>query len=222
MKTYWHFARTDENNKPYCGYGDGREIILGETLSVGGELELCHRGLHASERIFDALRYAPSYPSLMKVVPSGNIIYADDKIVARRRTPVAILSSSETNRIFDEFSRMCALSVAHLWDMPNVTRAYLETGDEAFKESANRAARMYVSNTAKGSEFSAINAAIWATYPEIIRDRWWSAAHSMISALIPEDTNISKRESEYKIIRERENVILTAMVESAMEKQKNS
>src|SRR5574343_98994 len=33
----------------------------------------------------------------------------------------------------DAFARWCALSVAHQWDMPDIMRRYLETGDETLR-----------------------------------------------------------------------------------------
>ena len=34
---YWHFVRVDEDGVPRLGYGDGREVKVGETLKVEGE-----------------------------------------------------------------------------------------------------------------------------------------------------------------------------------------
>jgi hypothetical protein len=55
MKTGWHFTRLDGR----LSYDDRRRVRLGETLTVEGELEVGARGLHFSERVVEALRYAP-------------------------------------------------------------------------------------------------------------------------------------------------------------------
>ena len=52
----WHFATAERRLR----YGDARPIVLGESHEVTGPVKLCLRGLHASERIIDALKYAPS------------------------------------------------------------------------------------------------------------------------------------------------------------------
>jgi hypothetical protein len=39
-----------------------------------------------------------------------------------------------------KFARCCALDVAHLWDMPAIVRAYLETGNETKRATAEAAA----------------------------------------------------------------------------------
>jgi len=48
---YWHFLP----NNGKLGRGDGRKVIVGETLRVDGAPVLCDHGLHASERIIDAI-----------------------------------------------------------------------------------------------------------------------------------------------------------------------
>ena len=41
---YWHFSAANKR----LGYGDGREVIAGKTLSVDGE-SCCEKGLHATQ-----------------------------------------------------------------------------------------------------------------------------------------------------------------------------
>jgi len=79
----WHFAASDRK----LGYGDGRLIVKGRTLKYTGKepIELCKRGLHGSERILDALYYAPG-EIICRVELSGDIIRGTDKIVATERT----------------------------------------------------------------------------------------------------------------------------------------
>lgn len=51
----WHFLRNDRRlqHSPYT------KVEVGQTLEVEPPLRLCSRGLHASVRAMDALRYAP-------------------------------------------------------------------------------------------------------------------------------------------------------------------
>lgn len=60
-----------------------------------------------------------------------------------------------------------ALSVAHLWDMPDVVRQYLETQDESIRIAAREAAQ------AAQTAWDAARAAAWATWAAA-----WAAAQA--------------------------------------------
>ena len=125
----WHFVGD--------ALRDGRPVPADNvTLKHTGKLKLCASGLHASERLIDALEYAPG-PILCRVQMGGTIKKDSDKLVARQRT---ILWRIDSTDVLQKFSRQCALDVAHLWDMPPVVRQYLETGDESVRATANAAA----------------------------------------------------------------------------------
>ena len=64
----WHFTTEDE----ILGFDDGRKIIVGEKHTVEPPIKLCKRGLHASERIIDALDYAPGPILLRGTFRGGN------------------------------------------------------------------------------------------------------------------------------------------------------
>jgi hypothetical protein len=70
---------------------DGRPIpAIGEPLVHEGAIEICCSGLHASERILDALAYAPTDSTWLHVVECDGVIDREnDKFVCRRRTIVA-------------------------------------------------------------------------------------------------------------------------------------
>lgn len=64
---------------------DGRAIpAIGEWLEHAGQLELCESGLHASERLLDALLYAPGL-TLHVVTLDGDVQCGSDKLAAQRR-----------------------------------------------------------------------------------------------------------------------------------------
>ena len=46
------------------------------------------------------------------------------------------MSVEQTEALLRDFARRCALSVAHLWEMPDYVRQYLETGDESMRLAA--------------------------------------------------------------------------------------
>lgn len=91
----WHFCSEDRR----LGYDDGREIIEGEMLRVEGEPALCQHGLHASERLIDALKYAPG-PILCRVELSDGIINGDDKAVALSRKTLWMFDATNALRDF--------------------------------------------------------------------------------------------------------------------------
>lgn len=97
---------------------------------------LCEWGFHASREAFDALRYGPG-PLLHRVEVRGEIQEGEDKLCGRSRR---ILATIDATALLRQFARECALSVAHIWNAPDVVRLYLETGDEALREEAGKAA----------------------------------------------------------------------------------
>ena len=135
----WHFSNTDK----ICRYGDGREIVPGQTLKVEGPVRMCERGLHACKNILDACDYAPG-PYIWWVELSGEVVHGSDKSVATERTAFWGYDATEVLRAF---SRKVALdAVLKYWDetkfgkFPEVTRRYLETGDESLRSAAESAA----------------------------------------------------------------------------------
>src|SRR5262245_56673756 len=103
--------------------GDGRAVIIGETLEVKPPIVPCKHGLHASVHPMDALQYAPG-PILYKVKLSGEIVAHDnDKHAASQRTA---LGRRDATQMLRSFARKMALSVIHLWDAPPIVREYLE------------------------------------------------------------------------------------------------
>jgi len=178
---YYHFAAVDTDGVPRLGYGDGREVRVGETLTVEGEPVLCSAGLHASKRAIDALQYAPGgSPSLCRVTLGGTILHDSDKAAATERTVVAMLDTATTERLLREFARWCALRVIHLWDAPEIVRQYLETGDETIRAAAwaaaRDAARAAAWDAASAAASAAARDAAWAAAWAAARDAAWAAA----------------------------------------------
>ncbi|HEX3587822.1 MAG TPA: hypothetical protein VH024_17615 [Candidatus Angelobacter sp.] len=124
----------------------------GEWLEIEPPIVPCERGFHGSRRLIDALQYAPG-TTLCYVECDGEIIERDDKLVSTRRR---ILWRFDATDVLRQFARQCALDVAHLWNMPDVMRKYLETGDESKRFAALVAART------AGTAADATWAATWA------------------------------------------------------------
>ena len=169
----WHFSNTDK----ICQYGDGREIVPGQTLRVDGPVRMCEHGLHACKNILDACDYAPG-PYVWWVELSGEVVHGSDKSVATKRTAFWGYDATEVLR---EFARKTALdAVLKHWDetkfgkFPEVTRQYLETGDESLRSAARSAA-----------EFAAESAA-WSAAWSAARSAAWSAANALLEKMILE------------------------------------
>ena len=128
-KQGWHFV--DKKLR------DGRDIPPdGEWLEHDGKLEMCMSGLHFSERIIDALQYAPGN-TICRVSVDGKIVMDTDKGVATRRR---IDWRIDGEVVLRAFARWCAIQVIHLWNAPDVVVSYLATGDESLRDAARDAA----------------------------------------------------------------------------------
>lgn len=100
-KCAFHWSRNDD----CLGYGDGRQIALGETLSVSGKPELCNHGLHGSESIVDALGYAAG-SHLWVVEIWGNVDNGNDKLCGNHRK--AVVEYGDLLPVIVEFTFWCS------------------------------------------------------------------------------------------------------------------
>ena len=144
--TGWYFSEESR----VLRFGDARPIAIGVTHGIDGPIKVCERGLHASVRAIDALNFAPG-PIVWRVELSGEIKTGDDKCVATHRKYIG--GGVDASAVMRAFARRCALDVAHLWDMPPLVRAYLETGEESIRAAAWAAAR----DAARGAASAAQN-----------------------------------------------------------------
>ena len=136
MKAFW-FSKQDCKLQ----YGDGRMAEVGVTHTVEGELVLCERGLHASKRLLDAVKYAPD--SMLWLVDVDGCIDGQDKLCGRSRTYLAKFNAEDVLR---EFARKQALiNIEKI--KPHCSQKnydliiqWLETGDMAIKSAARSAA----------------------------------------------------------------------------------
>ena len=140
----------------------------GEWLRYDGPIELCKSGLHWSESPWDALTYAPG-PVLCRVETRGETITGDDKCVSRERR---IISRRDMTAELRAFARSEALGVIHLWNVPEIVRQYLITGDESLRDAAWAATREAPMDAA----WNAAWAAAWAAARDAAWDAAWAAA----------------------------------------------
>ena len=145
-------------------YGDGRIIKLGKTHQIKGEIIPCENGLHASERIIDALSYAQG-SLIWKVELSGTVIKERDKLCASSRKYLS--GGVDCSDVLGKFARLCALDVIESWDAPQVVIDYLKTGDEKLRNVASNAA------------WSAAESVAWSTAESAARSAARFAAKSV-------------------------------------------
>ena len=157
MQLAWHFLASGPDGQPVLR--DGRPLVVGQWYEHDGPLVMCESGYHASVLALDALGYAPgAFVSLCEV--DGTIEYGTDKLVATRRRALWCYDATEVLRLF---ARQCALDVADLWEMPDIVRQYLETGDESIRDAARDAAGV-ANAAARAANYAARDAAGYAAW----------------------------------------------------------
>ena len=169
--TGWYFSEESR----LLQHGDARPIEIGVTHEVDAPIQLCKRGLHASVRAIDALKYAPG-PIVWRVELSGEIKTGDDKCVATHRKYIG--GGVDARAVMRAFACRCALDVAHLWDMPPLVRAYLETGEESIRDAARAAAVAAAGDAARAAAVAAAGDAAWAAARDAARAAAWDAARA--------------------------------------------
>ena len=93
------------NESRKLDYGDNRIARVGVTHSVTGKPECCNNGLHASERLVDALYYGNTN-KIYRVEVWGDIHEQDDKLCGTHRRYIGYLDGETVLR---KFARQQAL-----------------------------------------------------------------------------------------------------------------
>jgi len=176
----WYFAANDNKLR----YGDNREIVLGDTHEVKGEPVLCANGLHASERVIDALLHAP-VSILYQVELSGKLDIGKDKLCATKRTYIQRIDATE---LLQEFARSQALiNIEKIKPYTSeseydVIVEYLETGDKQLLTAARSAARSAAESAAESAARSAARSAETAVWSATEAAAWTAARSAARSA----------------------------------------
>ena len=150
---------------------DGRKLPAdGVTLVHDGEICICESGLHASRDPFDALQYAPG--STLCLVEVDEIADEQkDKLVARKRT---IIRRIDATKLLRKFACDQAMSVAHLWEMPDVARQYFTTQTDELRAAS------WAASWAAAS--AAVRAAAWDAARDAVRASAWASARDAAGA----------------------------------------
>jgi len=202
----WHFLSEDKR----LGYDDGRLVEVGQTLECEGKPVLCSNGMHGSERLIDALKYA-SGPIVCRVEIEGDVIEGKNKLCGRRRTVLWMLDAT---RLLHEFACQCAedalskvaqpdeRSVAAIeakrrWLKGEIADGELDAAWDAARDAARDAgaAALAAWAAAQTAARAAARAAAWEVAGAVAWDKAWAFA------------------------RAKQNERLTAMVMEAHEKE---
>jgi len=180
----WHFLPANG----CLTNGDGRQVVVGETYTVDPPLELCVHGLHASERILDALKFAPG-PIICRVELSGEILHDDDKACATQRRVLWMADATATLHEFacrvaeDALAAAEVTTTSESWNALEIKRRWLrgEATDNdlsAAISAAWSAARSATVSAAQTAARSAVNSAAWNATVSAA----WSAARSAVNS----------------------------------------
>jgi len=190
----WHFLLEGGVTR------DGQTVTVGSRLHVDPPLVLCERGLHASHRIIDALRYAPG-PVVCRVRMSGEIVDGLDKLVATDREVVAMTDATNVLHEFacvvaEEALRKAGATDERLWNAIATKRRWLAR-DATYTELS---AALEAANT----DWGAAKAASAAARETAWEAAWWAACWA------------TKVAASAGVERSRQDAILTRMVEEAL------
>lgn len=169
----WHFLPADGCMR----YGDGRKVVARRWYRCEGAVVACENGMHHSERILDALRYAPG-PVLCRtelrgeLAPHGNPV---DKLAGRERKVLWKLTAAQGEQLLRYCARKWALDVVHLWAATDVVLEYLLTGRDDLRESARESAARESASVSAVWESASVSA-VWAS--AMVSAVWASAMES--------------------------------------------
>ena len=182
--TAWHFTGNTLR--------DGSPIpAIGETLVFPHKVKMRASGYHWSLKPRQALQYARG-PLLHKVSFGGYIEIGDNKGVSSERT---IIASIDATHLLRRFAADQALSVSHLWDMPEVVREYLTTLDETKREDSGDAALAATKIAVRSNDCYASRMATWSAYRASVEHAWEAALtayEDAAKALSQVETGFSK------------------------------
>jgi hypothetical protein len=182
----WHFL-PDDRKLRYAPY---TPVEPGQVLRVEGPLELCRRGLHASIRPLDALRYAPG-SIVCRVEMGGDILHGDDKLCASERKTLWV---ADATNALHEFACLCAERELlrrrragrepdkRSWAAIEAKRAWLrgEIDDKALAAAARDA--VDAANAAWAAAVDAADAAAWAAARDAVDAAAWAALAAAVAA----------------------------------------
>ena len=190
----WHFLPADGKIANANSQHGGKVVRVGQKLSVTGEINPCVHGLHASERLIDALRYAPG-PILCRVECSGTVKRESDKLAARHRKVLAMADVTATLHEFacqvaeeallrereagrePDVRCWTAIETKRRWLRGEASNSELQAAWDAAWGGAS-AASVAARAAAHAAAWDAARAAAWASAWAAAWDAAWDAARA--------------------------------------------
>lgn len=210
----WHFLPDDRNLQ----WGSRELVVPGKKITVEPPLVLCHHGLHASEKILDALDYAPGSVAC-RVLVSGQILNGSDKLCATERTCLWMVDGAET---LHEFACWCAEEVLlrersrgrepnkACWEAIRVKRAWLSGLATDIELATALAAAQHIAwSTSQATAWAAAWATAWAAAADWATS--WAIAQAAAWA--------AARAADWAAAREKQESRLVEMIESLNKKE---
>lgn len=197
----WHFLK---NNKFMC-YDRSSEIArAGKTYSIADDQvpELCKYGMHGSIHALDAVGFAPG-SIVCRVEISGDVLYADNKLVGRHRK---VLWMADASDVLTKFSKWCVSQVISQIPDPNLTRKFLESGNKslmaivwenAFKagdvlacdaawKATKKVSKGLIKKSSYYAEWVSVYDTVWAATNKAITEKQREKLEEMLMTLAPE------------------------------------
>ena len=168
----WHFVRDDKRiDNDTHHHGRARIVRTGLVLRVPPPIVLCERGLHGSERIIDALQYAPG-ALICRTSHWGEVVRHDDKLASEYRRVEWMLDGTTVLREF-----ACDIAESALL-------AERAAGREPDRRSweAIRVTRAWMRGVCDSATWGAASAAAWAAARDAAMAAAWDAARAAASA----------------------------------------
>lgn len=208
----WHFVRKGGLTR------DGRRVTVGDKMHVDPPIELCERGLHASRRLIDALKFAPG-PVLCRVRCSGIVIHDGDELICSDREVLAMADVSLQLREFACNEAERALHRVGMvderpWRLIEATRGWLQgyVTDEDLGR-ARVAARNNAWNAAQRAAWYAAQNAAWSVAWHAARNAAWEAARA---ATAKSGWSAAMLDGSWSIVRAEQNARLESLLALAL------
>ncbi len=203
----WHFLQDDRRLR----WGTKEVVEVGQTYSCDGAIALCENGMHGSERIIDALKYAPG-AMCCRVEICGEIVSEQDKLVGRNRK---VLSMCDITNVLHEFACVCA---------EHAMKRYGDGDARSFAaiEAKRRWLKGEIADEEMDAAGAAAGAAAWAAGAAAGAAAWAAAGAAAWAAATRDAAGAAAwaaatRDAARDAARDAQNRLLSIMVLRAME-----
>lgn len=212
----WYFAPEDRK----VGVLDWM-VEEGECHVLNGTLDIEKNSFRGSVRAVDALGGGP-WACIVRL--GGETLQYRNTHYALERTYLRVLDATD---VLNQFARDRALEVSHLWDMPEIVRQYLTTGDPVSRIQASSGIMSATCHTLSPSYIARKKAthAAWHSVISDTRETAGEVTHNAACAVVESDPDFGpgtnrtalERSDAVDRVLSGYNDILTGMLLEAMD-----